>query len=994
MSLNLDAVLRLVFKTEGTEAITKVQTALGGVEQTLGSARKAFGNVVSSATWQTAAVAAAGIGAALVSAARTAIDFEQAMSGVQAKMGGTSEEMAQLNQLARDLGRSTQFSASEVAEGMDFLAMAGFSVNEVIAAMPGLLNLAAAGSLDLGRASDIASDLMGAMNMEASEMNRIADVLAKTATSTNTSVEGLGETFKFVAPVAANAGMSLEEMAAAAGALGDAGIKGGEAGTALRAILLRLASPPSEAAKALDRLGVSTLDTAGNLRPMEDILRDVDRAMKALNLGTGEQLAIQDALFGKNAASAGAILQTAAATGKLGDMTEMLNNSMGAAAEIADIMTDNTAGAFKRLGSAWEGLQLALMSGSNTGIKTLIDALAGLVNMLTDVIQAVPGAGAVIVGLGAAFVGLVAAAPFIAAFISILGSLKVALAGLAIGAKIAGSLTVVSVVLGKIGAALAAFGAVIKGFLLVAAGLISWPVLVAVALVAAAAAIWVFRDQIMEGLKAAMDAIGQWVQGLWQWGEPIRQFWAGLWESIKALAMGFVQWLGTVFSGAILQPIQQALSGLVGIFQAAWSAVRDWLGGFLATLGQLFFQLYVEPIAGALQAIQGFFQTSWTAVQSWLGGFLANLGRLFYQLYIEPIAAALTFIQGLFQAAWSGVVAFFQQQVIQPLLQAWTAFTQSLSTLLQAAAARLQQVWSSFVSAFQAAVVQPILNAWQQMLNAMGSLIQSVASTWQSIWASIGSAMMSAFSNLVQAFNTGVIQPLTTAWTTFVQSLGQAWTAISDAFQSAVVDPIKSAWQSLQDWLSGIVQGAASAVSNAFQSIAGGILGAFRGIVGTVGRIINSIIDAINRFIQGVNTIRNAVGLSSISTISNVSIPTFAKGGFVKRATLAVVGEGGEPEYIVPESKMAAASANYLAGARGDSVLAAGPAVMAAAAPSAVAGGTGGPAQINITTGPVLEFEGRRYVTVEDLQSAARQTATQIYATLRTPAGRRAIGVA
>jgi TP901 family phage tail tape measure protein len=995
MSLNLDAVLRLVFKTEGTEAITKVQTALGGVEQTLGSARKAFGNVVSSATWQTAAVAAAGIGAGLGKAVLVAKDFEQAMSSVGAKTGATGEEMSQLERLAREMGRTTKFTAIEAAEGMDFLAMAGFKTNEILAAMPGIVQLATAANADIAMTADIVSDTLGAMGLEADYTGRMVDIMAAGMTNANFDMGMLGETMKNSASVAREFGMSFEELIAATDALAFGGIKGAEAGNALKRVMLLLAAPTDAAGKLLEQLGVSAADTEGNMRPLNEIFGDLGRAMDAAGMSEQQRLQTLETLFGKQAAVGAATLLNAEATGKWDQALKNAIESEGRAAEMAKKMGDNLAGALVRLDSAVEGFFLALgQPATGGGFAAFIDGLSGMVNAITTFVEEVPGAGAVIVGLGAAFVGLVAAAPFIAAFISILGSLKVALAGLAIGAKIAGSLTVVSVVLGKIGAALAAFGAVIKGFLLVAAGLISWPVLVAAALVAAAAAIWVFRDQIMEGLKAAMDAIGQWVQGLWQWGEPIRQFWAGLWESIKALAMGFVQWLGTVFSGAILQPIQQALSGLVGIFQAAWSAVRDWLGGFLATLGQLFFQLYVEPIAGALQAIQGFFQTSWTAVQSWLGGFLANLGRLFYQLYIEPIAAALTFIQGLFQAAWSGVVAFFQQQVIQPLLQAWTAFTQSLSTLLQAAAARLQQVWSSFVSAFQAAVVQPILNAWQQMLNAMGSLIQSVASTWQSIWASIGSAMMSAFSNLVQAFNTGVIQPLTTAWTTFVQSLGQAWTAISDAFQSAVVDPIKSAWQSLQDWLSGIVQGAASAVSNAFQSIAGGILGAFRGIVGTVGRIINSIIDAINRFIQGVNTVRNAVGLSSISTISNVSIPTFAKGGFVKRATLAVVGEGGEPEYIVPESKMAAASANYLAGARGDSVLAAGPAVMAAASPSAVAGGTGGPAQINITTGPVLEFEGRRYVTVEDLQSAARQTATQIYATLRTPAGRRAIGVA
>jgi TP901 family phage tail tape measure protein len=994
MSLNLDAVLRLVFKTEGTEAITKVQTALGGVEQTLGSARKAFGNVVSSATWQAAAVAAAGIGAGLGSAVRVAMDFEKAMSSVAAKSGAVGEEFQQLSTLAKDLGRTTKFTATEVAEGMDFLAMAGFKTNDILAAMPGILQLATAANADLAMTADIVSDTLGAMGLEADYTGRMADIMAAGMTNANFDMGMLGETMKNSASVAREFGMSFEELIAATDALAFGGIKGAEAGNALKRVMLLLAAPTDAAGKLLEQLGVSAADTEGNMRPLNEIFGDLGRAMDAAGMSEQQRLQTLETLFGKQAAVGAATLLNAEATGKWDQALKNAIESEGRAGEMAQRMGDNLSGAFTRLQSAWQGFQLALAGDSGGGLQLLVDGLANVLNVATDFVSAVPGLNTAIMLLGGAFVGLVAAAPFIAAFISILGSLKAALAGLAIGAKIAGALGAVGPALASVGSVLAGVGATIKGFLVVAAGLISWPVLVVAALVAAAAAIWVFRDQIMEGLKAAMDAIGQWVQGLWQWGEPIRQFWIGLWQGVMEITMGFISWLGSAFSENILQPIQQALSGLVAIFQNAWSAVQSWLSGFLASLGQLFYQLYVEPIQVALRAISGIFQNAWAAVQSWLSGFLASLGQLFYQLYIEPIQVALQAISGIFQQAWAGVVSFFQQQVIQPLLQAWTAFTQSLSTLLQAAAARLQQVWSSFVSAFQAAVVQPILNAWQQMLNAMGSLIQSVASTWQSIWASIGSAMMSAFSNLVQAFNAGVIQPLTAAWTTFVQSLGQAWTAISDAFQSAVVDPIKSAWQSLQDWLSGIVQGAASAVSNAFQSIAGGILGAFRGIVGTVGRIINSIIDAINRFIQGVNTVRNAVGLSSISTISNVSIPTFAKGGFVKRATLAVVGEGGEPEYIVPESKMAAASANYLAGARGDSVLAAGPAVMAAAAPSAVAGGTGGPAQINITTGPVMEFDGRRYVTVEDLQSAARQTATQIYATLRTPAGRRAIGVA
>lgn len=324
MAMNMDAVLRIAAKVTGTENLNKLQKGLMGAEGAANKARKAFTSVTSSATWQAAAVGAAGLAAGLALSVRTGMEFEKAMSGVAAKVGGTAAEVAKLNELAQDLGRRTQFSAKQAAEGMDFLAMAGFKTNEIVSAMPGLLNLAAAGQLELGQAADITSNILGGLGLKAEETNRVADVLAKAATSSNVSVEMLGETFKYVAPVAAQAGVSLEELAAATGLLGDAGIQGSEAGTGLRSVLLRLAAPPEEAAKALDRLGISTKDSAGNMRPFGDILSDVDRRMKELNLGTGDQLEIQNALYGKTAIASGAILQQAAAAGTLAEKTKLL----------------------------------------------------------------------------------------------------------------------------------------------------------------------------------------------------------------------------------------------------------------------------------------------------------------------------------------------------------------------------------------------------------------------------------------------------------------------------------------------------------------------------------------------------------------------------------------------------------------------------------------------------------------------------------------------
>jgi hypothetical protein len=667
-----------------------------------------------------------------------------------------------------------------------------------------------------------------------------ADALAKMSSRTGVSVETLDK-FRQAADLSDT---SIEAV--------------GKGLTQLSRSMVAAQGGTGKQAEEFQKLGINIFDANGELRNSGDVMLDLARVFKTMPDGP-EKTAAAMALLGR----AGVDLIPMLNMG--GDAIEgfraKFSTEFAKAAEgFNDAITNigESVGRFFGL-IVQDGLP-AIQAFTN-GLNGFANAIADMPEPVRQVLSAVlllSAALVVIVGTLGLVVGAVAK---VAGAFATFGGL---IAGLKIGATIAGWA-------GAILPALTAIGAAIKTFLAIAAGIVAWPVLVVAALVAAAAAIWVFRDQIVAGLQAAMAAIGQWVQGLVQWGEPIRQFWIGLWQGVMEITMGFISWLGSAFSQNILQPIQRAL----------------------------------EPVR---QLFSTMFQQVQAIASSFFGWWASNL----YQMFVEPLDRLLRGLGGLFQQAFSAA----------------------------------------------------------------------------------GSAIMVGFSTLVRLFNTGVIQPLTTAWTTFVQSLGQAWSAISDAFQSAVVDPIKSAWQGLQDWLAGIVQGAASAVSNAFQSIAGGILGAFRGIIGTVSRIINSIINAINTFIRGVNVVRNAVGLSSFSTIPNVNVEAFAKGGFVKRATLAVVGEGGEPEYIVPESKMAAASANYLTGARGDAVLSAGPSVMAAASPSAVAGGAGGPAQINITTGPVMEFDGRRFATIEDLQSAAQQTATQIYATLRTPAGRRAIGVA
>lgn len=301
---------------------------------------------------------AAALAVALGAPVKVAADFEQAMARVGAVSNATDEQMAALTQSARHLGATTVFSASEAAEGMQYLAMAGFDTERIIGAMPGLLGLAAAAGADLGRTSDIASDILSGFGIEAENMGQVSDVLAKAMTTSNTTLETLGETMKYVGPIAREAGMSLEETAAMAGLLGNVGIKGSEAGTAMRAMLLRLAAPTGAAAKALDGLGVEVLDVEGNVRNMVELMGEMAQATE--HMGSGERLAILKEVFGERPAAALSELMAQEGAGGITKYLEVMQDAEGTTQAMADRMNETAHGSMKQLQSAVESVQISL----------------------------------------------------------------------------------------------------------------------------------------------------------------------------------------------------------------------------------------------------------------------------------------------------------------------------------------------------------------------------------------------------------------------------------------------------------------------------------------------------------------------------------------------------------------------------------------------------------------------------------------------------------
>ncbi|EFL9065784.1 phage tail tape measure protein [Escherichia coli] len=319
-----------------------------------------------------------------------AIGFGKEMSRVQAltRIDKNSPQFKALREQALKLGSETQFTASDVASGQSFLAMAGFTPQAIQAALPGVLNMALAGGVELGETADIGSNILTQFNLTADQMDRVGDTLTAAFTRTNTDLRALGETMKYTGPVAAKLGINLEEAAAMAGMLANNGLRGSDAGTAMRASLSRLASPPKAAADALKELGVSVADARGKIRPMEDVLLDLYKATQ--KYGQVDQVSFFKDIAGEEAFVGLQTLVAAAGSGELQKLTRELQGARGEADRVAKVMADNLDGDLKNLDSAWEGLRIRISDLVDGPLRSVTQWLTRVLEKITSLAQAHP----------------------------------------------------------------------------------------------------------------------------------------------------------------------------------------------------------------------------------------------------------------------------------------------------------------------------------------------------------------------------------------------------------------------------------------------------------------------------------------------------------------------------------------------------------------------------------------------------------------------------
>jgi len=693
------------------------------------------------------------------------------------------------------------------------------------------------------------------------------------------------------------------------------------------------------AAEAFKILGISVTDASGKLKSSDKVMIEVANRFKTMPDGA-QKTAIALQLFGK----AGA------------DMIPMLN--MGG--EAIDKMSTKMTAAFAAKADEYSD-KLAMLQGKIGGIGTSIaiallpalDALASILAAVVDVFTKLPGPiQAIIGGFALLAIGLTALAPLF----GIIAASITAISGLGLAATIAGW-----------AGALVPLGSIILGIF---TGPVGWAAL----LIAAAVALFAFRDKIGEFLG--------WLGGAFS--EAFSALAALLTPALQAISAAFVTY--------VVEPIRAGWSALMAFFAPALDAIAAAIGAAWQAISRFFVTYVVEPIRAGWSALLNFLGTALNAVGTVITEIFKTYFAVFKFYVVDPIVAAwnglmaflgqaLNSIGASIASAWQTISNLFTAYVVTPIRTAWNGLMAFLGQALNSIGASIASAWQTISNLFTAYVVTPIRTAWSALVSFLVQVVSNVAASIANAWQAISSGFDRYVTGPISQMWSGLMKLIQTVVNSAATGIGNAWISISNFFVKYVTTPISTAWSALTGFLSRTLSSVTTGISNIWNGMVTTVKNALRGMVQFAASALNGVINALNNVINGINVARRAMNQSTFGTMSLIQVPAFAEGGVVNRPTLLMAGEGGEREWIIPESKMARASANYLAGARGSAVL--------------NGNGSGGVMpQINITTGPIMQTpDGQQWVSLADLERAQRQTVATVMGQLRTPAGRYAVGV-
>lgn len=766
--------------------------------------------------------------------------FDKSMSNVQAISGATAEEMELLTQTAKEYGSTTQFSASEAADALGYMALAGWDANKSASALGGILDLAAASGMELASASDMVTDYMSAFNMTADKSAYFADVLAYAQGNANTTAQGLGEAFKNCAANLNAAGQDFETTTALLSMMANQGLKGSEAGTALTAVMRDMTAKMKDGKIAIGDASVEVMDAQGNYRDLTDILADVEKAVGGM--GDAERATALQSTFTADSIK-GLNLILNAGTDEAAKFEEKLRKSGGTAGEMAKVMNDNLGGDLTSLSSKFEGIQIALYEKFEPALRKAVDALSGLLDVLDWLIDNGGEVAGVITGVGVAvgtFLAIVNRQAILTAFIGLLGKLK-------------------------------------AGFLAVNAVMAANPVGLVIAAVA--------------GLVAAFVV-------LWKKSEKFRNFWIGLWAGIKKTAEPIIKGLAEWFKKT-WDNIKKVWGAVSGWFAGVWEKIKQIFSGIGEFFGGIFSAAW-EKIKSVWNTVSEFFSGIWETIK---GIFSAAIQAIidYFTPMIEFWTAAFNIIKELavgcwefIKAVWSVVSEWFKTHIIDPIENLFTGFWNGIKTAAAAAWAGIKIIWNVVSGWFKSHIIDPVTlifsALWNGIKTAASTAWNGIKAVWSLVRAWFDSTIIQPVKNLFSGMWDGLKSGASKAW----DDIKSVFSHVSDWFK----DVFAKAWKKVKDVF--------STGGKVFDGIKDGIVSAFKTVVNAIIKGINKVIAVPFNAINGILDKIQGVSIAGIEPFKNLvsrlpvpEIPLLAKGGVVRRATGAIIGEDGA-EAVVP----------------------------------------------------------------------------------------------
>ena len=698
-------------KLEMQDFNNNLNRAIDEVNSTSNSFRglQATGESLSSVGTALTAGVTAPVVALGASVVKTQMKFQDSMAKVKALSGATGKDFQMLEDTAKKFGESTVFSASECADALGYMALAGWDAQQSADGLPGVLNLAAASGMELAQASDLVTDYLTAFGLEADQAGRMADVLSYAQANSNTTTEMLGEAFKNCAVNAHNAGMSLEETTAILGRFADAGLKGSEGGTALNAIIRDMTQKMKNGAIAIGNTKVQVQDANGNFRSMTDIIRDVDKATEGM--GDAQRTAALMTTFTADSIKGMGILCNTGAD-NIDKFTNELKNSDGTAEDMANTLSSTLSGALKQLSSAWEGFQLNL--GDTTGVLTkIINGLTLLVRWLKSLPAPIQQA-IVTFALVAAAIG-----PILLAF----GKL------ITFGIKVKQSFGILK----------GAISVLSSGIMsLLDTAITALYVFVTDTLIPALSSLWgvLMGNPIILIIAAVAALVAAFI---WAWNniDGFKEFWIDLWENIKTMASNALESLQNFFT----QTIPQMISNIGNWFSNLPATIWYWLCYavayavlWVAQMGQKAYEAGSKFVQNAITFIQQLPGKVWT----WLTSTISKVGSWVVQMASKAQQAGSRFLHN---------VSTFIQQLPG---RVWSFLLTTIAKVI-AFAIRFAQKGTEAAQRFKSNIINGISSLPSKMVSIGSNIIHGIISGITGAAGSLFSTMKNIASNALNA---------------------------------------------------------------------------------------------------------------------------------------------------------------------------------------------------------------------------------------------------